>query len=133
MWRCAALLLLASCVTPAPVVRPVVNEPVPVAAPAGEDEKVRGVIRQFLAAVEARKFGAALALLSGDLQRRYGAARLERDFDAEPLAKERVERIRAAIDRAIKSDATRAALPLGEGRAVQLVHEREGWRISALE
>lgn len=138
MWRALALpLALVACVTPSsspPPTTPDVPAPVAHAAPRPTDEAdARAVIARFLEAVDARKFADALALLSGDLQRRYTAQRLEQDFDAEPLAKERVERIRGAMKRELELGGAAARLPLAEGRAMTLVHEQAGWRIAALE
>lgn len=59
----------------------------------------RAVAQRFVDASERRDFETAYQSLSSKLRERYTPARLMADFKAEPLAKERIERIRAALSR----------------------------------
>ena len=97
----------------------------------------RAVLEGFVAAVEARNFAAALALLAHPWRSRYSSETLARDFRRDPLAGERLERARHASQgrgRAIvrgslsgfefRIDANRAAVVMDEGGT---------FRVSALE
>jgi hypothetical protein len=96
-------------------------------------DPAREVVRRFIAAVEARRFDEALGLLSRRWRERYEAARLERDFDAEPQALRRVRRLAAALEAPVSLEGPTASLPVGEGLSAGLVLEPDGWRIDSLE
>ncbi len=90
----------------------------------------------FLEASADGDFTRAWSLLSAPLRARYTPERLAEDFARAPLAKERLDRARAALQAGstrVVVEGDEAWLPLGEGRAVRLVREAEGWRVSALE
>ncbi len=55
-------------------------------------------LETFLAAVDAQDFDKAYKKLSAPLRARYTPERLKSDFYAEPKAKERLQRVRAALD-----------------------------------
>lgn len=132
MTRALALLALAGCVTtPAPV--PESPAPFSPVATAPTLDPARAAVRRFVQAVEARRFDEALGLLSRAWRDRYDAARFEHDFDAEPRSALRVKRLAAALDAPLALDGPRAALPLGDGLAAELLLEPEGWRLHSLE
>jgi hypothetical protein len=58
---------------------------------------------------------------------------LTADFDAEPLALDRLRRVEEALSSQPLLDGGVAELPLGPGRALVLVREEAGWRIDRLE
>lgn len=91
------------------------------------------MLARFVAAVEARDFTTALELLSRDWRQRYDAARLERDFAAEPLGEARVRRLRQRLEGPMELSGAAALLPLGDGAQAALVVEQGGWKIAALE
>ena len=97
------------------------------------DELPRATIAAFLAAVEARRFDAALALLGRELRERYTTERLSIDFFAEPLATERVARLRAHVGEPLIIDGDRAQLPLGGTKAAELHREAGEWKLVRLE
>jgi hypothetical protein len=96
-------------------------------------EAARDVLRSFVQAAEARRFSAVWALLGGELRARYTPERLEREFFEQPLAGERVKRAREALAGPARLDHGRASFPIGEGRAVVLEQEPDGFRVVALE
>lgn len=95
----------------------------------------RKALERFLSAVEARNFEVVYGCLAQPLRDRYTPARLEKDFALEPQAKDRVARVRKALDAKVGLDVSRdgVQLPLGEGRALRLVREGGEYRIAALE
>lgn len=105
-----------------------VTDPPPQIAP-------RQALEHFLSAVEGGDFKAAYLLLAQPWRDRYTPQRLEKDFQLEPQAKDRVARVRAALGGKAEVEVSRegARLPLGDGRAVQLVREGGGYKIAALE
>ncbi len=128
------MLLLAGCVTP-PAPRPAPEVPAPV-VPVVVDAQapLKAVVAQFIAASEARQFDQVHALLSKPLRERYSPDQLARDYDAEPLAVERVAAIKKASARFTESkDQARATLEWAAGRTLRLVREDEGWRIATVE
>ncbi len=96
-------------------------------------EAPRQVLERFVAAVDARDFDAAYGLLAPAWRARYTPARLKADFTAEPTAPDRVERLRAALDRPLTVTADGAELPLGDGRAVRLLREAQSYTVVSLE
>jgi len=120
VWASLALVLAAGCKTsPAASERP--NQA------AGE------VLAEFIAAAEARDFERAYLLLCGALRARYTPERLQRDFDNEPLAKERLERARQALRQEATLRGDFAEFPVGAGKAVRLVREDGTFRVASLE
>lgn len=97
------------------------------------EEAPRAALEQFLRAAEARDWPAAYALLAGPLRARYTPRLLGEDFAREPLARERLARLRAALASPLVLSATEARLPLGGERAARLVLEDGAWRLAALE
>ncbi|MEW6430386.1 MAG: hypothetical protein AB1730_02655 [Myxococcota bacterium] len=137
LWAMA--LGLVACATPAPR-RPAASpkpEPVIVAPPppAAFDEAraVRDVVVRFLDAAEAGKFAEVLPLLAEPVRSRYSPERLAADFGAEPTAKSRLARVRAALPNQLEVRLGVALLPLDTGRHLRAVRETDGWRIAALE
>ncbi|MFZ5471793.1 MAG: hypothetical protein ACOZIN_20380 [Myxococcota bacterium] len=96
-------------------------------------EGPREVLARFLDAVEAGDFPAAYAMLSGAWRARYTPERLAEDFAAEPLARERVARARAALfaEWVWKGDVAEASV--GDGKAVKLLREAGAFKVAALE
>lgn len=130
-----ALLLLAGCVTtPTPV--PLKAEPKPemvVPPPVDPQVAVRAVIQSFITATEARHFDQVYALLSRPLRARYSVKQLARDFGADPLASERIARLKLKSTAPLLETKESASLEWSAGRSLRLVREPEGWRIAALE
>jgi hypothetical protein len=129
-------LVLGGCVTatPAPVTPPVVTPEVvhgPVDGRA--DEVQRTLVQRFVDAAEKHDFDTAWRLLAEPLRDRYTPERLKADFEAEPLAGERLSRIRRALDQSFRVEGRRAFLELTGGRVLELVQEPTGWRVAALE
>ena len=100
---------------------------------AAHDEVARAALRRFIAAVDAGQWAEAYALLDGATRARYTPERLQADFRAEPLSRERLERARAALDGPVELTADGARFAVGPGRAVWLVREGGGYRVAALE
>lgn len=106
---------------------------------AGPDQVAPGeapeaVLARFLDAAAAGDFSTAYGLLASPLRARYTPATLERDFTAEPLAKERLARARFALEHqppAYREGAVE--FPIAEGRAVRLVPEGGGYKVAAIE
>jgi hypothetical protein len=96
-------------------------------------EAARAALEAFLAAAEAGNFAAAYGLLAAELQARYTPRRLEQDFAAEPLAKERLARARAALEREPVIQGAQVHFPVAQGAVVRLVREEAGYRLLALE
>jgi hypothetical protein len=98
-----------------------------------EAQAVAQTVTRFLDAAEAGRFDEVEGLLSADWRDRYSAARLQADFEAEPLVKERLARVRKALQHPSTVEGTIARLALGGGRSLRAVKEAQGWRIAALE
>jgi hypothetical protein len=94
---------------------------------------VKETLIRFLDAAEGGDFDAAYALLSGEWRGRYTAKKLQSDFAADPRARDRLQRARAALGGEIRWRGETAELEVGEGRAVKLVREGDAFRVSALE
>jgi hypothetical protein len=103
-----------------------------VVEPAAEAD-ARAALEAFLAAAEAGDFAEAWRWLAEPLRARYTPSRLEQDFLAEPLSKERLERARAALASPPSIEAQHTVFPIGEGKAVRLVREPGGFRVVSLE
>lgn len=135
MKRSLAMLLLAGCVTtPAP--KPVKPEPTPVVVPEPAEDRqavLRAVVQRFVEATEARHFEEVLPLLAKPLRERYTVKNLERDFGTDPLAVARLAQIKAKVSGRFVEAKDSAALEWAQGRALRLVQEADGWRISSLE
>ncbi len=100
----------------------------------GGGERAQGTLRDFLSAVDAGDFAGAYALLSGGWRAQYTPAAFAQDFRAEPLAKERLSRARAALEGAApRFEGDAVLFPIGEGKAVRLVREDGTFRVAALE
>lgn len=112
---------------------PALREPPKNPAQVAGDTEVRAAASRFLRAAEQHDFTTAFALLSGSLRERYTPERLAHDFETEPLAGERLARIRAAMNKPFAMTETRAVLSLGPSLTFTLVHESDGWRVAALE
>jgi hypothetical protein len=128
--RIALLTLsLSACASTPGKVAPAAPAPPPVA----REDAARAALGSFVDAAEQGDFTRAYALLAGPLRARYTPERLESDFRAEPLAKERLARARAALANAPLLDAGGARFPIGDGRAVRLVLEDGAFRVASLE
>jgi hypothetical protein len=91
-------------------------------------------LERFVATVEAADWSAAWSQLSSTWRGRYSPERLGKDFDAEPLVRERLARARAAAAHSKATvDSGRASFPIAAGRAVRLVLEAGAWKVDALE
>lgn len=97
------------------------------------DAEPRAVALGFVEATEHHDFEAVYLTLSSKLRDRYTPARLRADFEAEPLATERIDRIRASLSKPFTVTATTAVLQGGETRALKLVREEGAWRILEIE
>lgn len=97
-------------------------------------EKPEVVLARFLDAAAAGDFSTAYGLLASPLRARYTPATLERDYGAEPLAKERLARARFALEHQPPAYRPGAVeFPIAEGRAVRLVPEAGGYKVAAIE
>ncbi len=121
-----ALVLLSACQTVAPVARPSV-------VVAEADADLRAVMAHFVTACEHHDFEQVYDLLSASLQARYTPERLQRDYLAEPLAAERVARLKRALHEPFTRSADHAELRLPAGHLFALVREGDAWRVAALE
>lgn len=121
-----ALSLLAGCAT-----GPVRPEARP--AEVADAAPVQALVA-FLAAVDGGRFDEAYGLVSGRWRARLTPDRLRDDLaEGGALAADRLERARRAVGGPVLRKGDRADLPIGEDRAVRLVHEASGWKIDALE
>lgn len=94
----------------------------------------RAALSAFLDAAEARRFSAAYAWLSSELRGRYTPSSLAHDFSLVPDAGDRLRRARAALEEgAPMEERGEVRFPLGEARAVVLVEEAGGFRVTSLE
>jgi hypothetical protein len=116
--------------------------PHPAPRPPAESPAVEGAVRELLRAfcdgAERGDFEAVHALLSTPLRERYTVKHLAEDFAREPLAAERIERLRAALTpgpavRGLTVRGAAASLPIDAERAVELVKEGLAWRVATLE
>lgn len=110
----------------------VVETPLPVAA-ADDARLARERVDHFLAAVDSGDFEAVFADLSASWRARYTPARLKADFTGEPFAIERLQRIKAALPGKWEVTAAGPQLVLGEGKALKLLREGDGFKVAALE
>jgi hypothetical protein len=94
---------------------------------------LRAVVQHFVEATEARRFEEVLPLLAKPLRERYSVKNLERDFGSDPLAAARLAQIKAKAGGEFVEAKDSAALEWAQGRALRLVQEADGWRISSLE
>ena len=103
---CALWMIFAGCRTAA----------LPSAAPTATATEA---LAAFIAAAKAGDFDRAYALLSGDWRARYTPERLKSDFEAEPLAKERLERARVALAQppVVRGDVAEFPIVAGRNRA----------------
>lgn len=87
-------------------------------------------------ALEEARFDEAHTLVSARWRADSSPARLAADWaGAGPYAKDLVARVRAAVAAggAPELSGASARLPLGAGKAAELVAEDGGWRVDALE
>lgn len=100
----------------------------------GGGELAKETLRAFLSSVDGGDFAGAYALLSGGWRAQYTPAAFAQDFQAEPLARERLARARAALDGAAPQfEGDTVLFPIGDGKAVRLVREDGTFRVAALE
>jgi len=100
------------------------------------DAAPRAALAQFLAAQQSGDFEKAYTLLAAPLRARYTPRRLQADYQRDQaLAADKLARARAALASGVPFEVSgeSARLPLGPGRAVQLVSEDGAWRILSLE
>jgi hypothetical protein len=119
-WLAGSLLALAGGCRSAP-------------APVAPSRTAADILTEFVEAAEAGDFARAYALLSGPWRARYTPQRLQRDFEQEPLAHERLERARIALTAPPVVRGDSAEFPLGNGKAVRLVKENGEFRLASLE
>lgn len=100
---------------------------------ASDDDRARAALEAFVAAVERRDFDAAYALLSERWRARYSPERFKADFEAESGAPERLSRAKAAAKTPPQHAGNEVLFAIGEGRAVRLVREGDGYRVAAIE
>ncbi len=140
----AALLVLAACAPEtvivrhepplgAPPTRTMVAEPLKAEPSESSDAELRAVATRFVEATEKKDYAAVRGLLVAPLRERYSAQRLAADHDREPLAKERVQRVKQALAKPFVLEGSRAHLPLDSAHALELIKEDGAWRIAALE
>src|SRR5262249_50277587 len=91
------------------------------------------VLARFIKASERGDFKTAYGLLTARWRARYTPDRLAQDFAREPLAKERLARARAALERGPTTHGNEALFPVGNGRAVVVLREEDGYRVASLE
>lgn len=96
-------------------------------------EAPEAVILQFAAAVRAGRFEEARSCLAAPLRSRYSPALLAEDFAAEPGATARLGRATLAAEGVPIQQGDQVRFPLGNGGAVVVVREADGWRLLALE
>jgi hypothetical protein len=101
-------------------------------APA-EADQASEVLGRFLAAAELDDFETAYCLLAGPWRAVYTPARLQEDFALEPLARERLQRARAALRQGPRLRGEGAEFAIGDGKAVRLVREGGAYRVASLE
>lgn len=90
-------------------------------------------LSHFLEAAEAHDWDAVWRDLAADLRARYTPARLAADHALIPSVGERLKRARLAQARPPRYEGNVALFPVGPGKAVRLVQEGEGYKVSALE
>lgn len=93
----------------------------------------RRTLEAFLGAVDRGDFAAAYAQLTGTWRALYTPERFAEDFAAEPNAKERLARARAAMNQPVRWIAGGAEFPIGDGRAVRLLREGADYKLAAIE
>ncbi len=125
----AAALLLPACATRGPTV------PEPDAgAASGAMADPAETLGGFVTAARERDFETVWGLLASPLRARYTPETLARDFSrVEQGALERLSRAGLEASAAPEVEGGRARFPIGDGRAVQLVLEADGWKVEALE
>ncbi len=127
------MALLAGCVAPGPTVR-ADGPPCVEARPAVDaTAEVRGAVKAFVEAAEARDFAAAWRLLAGPWRDRYTPERLAEDFEREPRGPGLVSRLKASLGAPVVVDGPKATLLVGGARVARLVLEPSGWRLESLD
>lgn len=124
-------LLLVGCVTPAP--KPPVRTAPSAAHASSEEHLARRVLQRFIEAVDRRDFAAALSSLGPPWAERYTPERLERDFNLESLALERIERLRRGLSLPIEVAAETASLKMTNDKIARLIKINGQWKLVALE
>lgn len=101
---------------------------------AGESEgDARAVADAFVKAAAAGEWKKAYSFLAAPLRARYSPERFAEDFKAEPQAKERLTRARVALEGTPELVGNEVRFMIGEGRALRLIREADGFRILAIE
>jgi protease-4 len=95
----------------------------------GPDE----ALRAFIQASESGQFELAYRLLAQPWRARYTPDQLKRDFELEPRSRDLLSRARAALAEGGTPRGDLTEYPIGNGRAVSVVREPEGFKVSALE
>jgi hypothetical protein len=121
-WVLVAAGLLAACVPPRAA------EPAAAVAP----DPALEVVRRFVGAVRAQRFDEALSLTSSRWRATVTPEQFKADFEAEPLALQRLERLEQALSIPVTYDGARASLSTGPERVLALVREDDGWRVDSL-
>lgn len=100
---------------------------------ADSDGDAAAVARAFLDAAEAGDFKTAYGLLAGALKARYSPERFAEDFRSEPQSKERLSRAREALRNPPEQTGAEVRFGIGEGLALRLLREADGFRVLAIE
>lgn len=130
---CWLALLAAGCVTTTPV-QPPTPQPRPEPAPTEDaSAPIHAVISAFIERTEARQFDAVLPLLAAPLRARYSVDRLARDFEADPRAQERLDKLKTSLGQPPEVSGNDATIEWSPGRRVRLTREGGSWRVAALE
>lgn len=96
-------------------------------------EAPEAVILRFVSAVHGQRFDEARQCLSAALRQRYSVEALSQDFQAEPAAAGRLQRALLAAEGIPVRVGESVKFPTASGGAVVVVHERDGWKLEALE
>lgn len=97
------------------------------------DDGARSALEGFVSSVEKGDFAKAYALLSGDWRARYTPERFKADFQASPENRDRLSRAKAALNGSPEHVGNEVRFNIGDGRAVRLVREGDGYRVAAIE
>lgn len=91
-------------------------------------------LQTFVDAIENKDFSRAYLMLSERWRVRYSPERFRQDFELEPAAVARLERVRQAlIVSAPRVDDREVVFPIGETKGVHLIREGEAYKVDSLE
>ena len=88
----------------------------------------------FIEAAKRGDFEVCYQALASPLRERYTPSRLAQDFTAvKGTAEDKLERAKAALAHEPRMESGRAEFAISDRKAVKLVYEPDGWKVSALE